>query len=170
MRLSEYLDSVVRTADRGVPMSLQVLNASLGLVEEVGKLVAQHRNVLFGEARYDPNDTSRALGDIVYNLSWLLICANEGNSLDESALEMTFSWDISAAEDVEFIPTLTQLAHIANKNLQNVVGSGILERTAFYPGFRYAACLAKTVNLTLSEVAKMKDERLRIRFPTAFDL
>jgi hypothetical protein len=150
-------------------MPHQVLNASLALFEEVGQLVAQHRGALFLEKPYDPNETIRTLGDIVYNLGWLLLCANEGSSLDESSLEMTFSWDIIPAEDVEFVPVLTLLAHIVNKNLQNVIGSGVLERTSFYPGFRYAACLAKTVNLKLSEVAKMKDERLRIRFPTAFD-
>ncbi len=168
MKFSEYLDSVTRTANGELSLELQVLNASLSFFEETGEVISHYKKHMFHGHPLSSPKVESELGDVLFYLSWLFLCANEGNSLDESSLEMTFHWDILPSEDIEVVPAIASLATVANKNLQNVVQHGLLERTAFYPGFRYLAALAKFHNRKLSDIAAANSEKLKIRYPESF--
>jgi hypothetical protein len=92
------------------------------------------------------------VSDSLYELGRLFLLANEGNILDDVALELSFSWNICPEwDDAKLLDTVVTANHIANKNLQNV-SQGILQRTAFYPLF---AVLAKVLkDKTLADVCE----------------
>lgn len=168
MRFSEYLSAVVRTANRDLTLPEQVVNASLSLFEEVGEIISHYKKNQFHGHPLSASKVIAEIGDALFYASWLFLCANEGNALDEGTLEMSFHWNLEPADAGFGVENLAQLAHIANRNLQNVIGSGVLERTAFYPSFRLLACLAAGVGRKLEDVAAENVNKLQIRYPNAF--
>ena len=129
----------------------EILDASLHLVFDTASLSLDLSfGLRFGAINTDTIQTH--VTDSLYELGRLFLLANEGNVLDDEALELSFSWNICPEWDsAKLLDTVVTANHIANKNLQNV-SQGVLQRTAFYPLF---AVLAKVLeNKTLADLCE----------------
>jgi hypothetical protein len=155
MRFSDFVEYVhLREQKKGGHSSkeVEILDASLRLTQPTAEMAAYLAFVLEGNEDTPDWGFTLSISRALYQLGRLFLLANEGNILDDEALELSFSWNICPeCDDAKLLDTVVTANHIANKNLQNV-SQGILQRTAFYPLF---AVLAKVLkDKTLADVCE----------------
>ena len=152
---SEYLEFVNTTINPDIPVERQVVCASLSLFAAVGKLAALYELETLQSQALCVEYVLDVCNDALCSTAKLFCIANAGNTISEENFSIQIAWDILPEGKGFTAVNLTKMAHIANKNLQDVVGSGILQRTNFYPMFNAIAAIAGEYETTQAQLTYM---------------
>lgn len=152
---SEYLEFVNTEMNPAIPLERRVVSASLGIFGAVGKLAEMYaQETLYGRV-LTGNKILDVCEDALRNVAILFCIANEGNTISEESFCVHIGWDIKPDGGGFTASNLAVAAHIADRNMQDVIASGLLQRSSFYPMFNAIGKIAAESQATLSDVAAL---------------
>lgn len=150
---AEYLEFVNADMNPNIPLERRVVGASLGLFGSVGKLAEMYaQETLYGRV-LTGNKILHVCEQALRSVAILFCIANEGNTISEESFCVHIGWDIKPEGGGFTAQNLAVAAHIANRNMQDVIASGLLQRSSFYPMFNAIGKIAAESQATLSDVA-----------------
>lgn len=152
MRFSDYAMIAAKALNPELSQVQQILDSSLELYTRVGLLAESYRIEMNEARRIAPDAIKQELKDVLLTVTKLFCLANQGNQIDEDAIEGYFLWN-GAGKGGFTIEALMSLCHLAAQNLRNI-SSGVLERSGFYPVFSTLARVAEGYGTTLAELSE----------------